>query len=223
MPKIHIVKQGEHLSSIAERYSFVEHETLWNHPDNAALKDERSPHVLLPGDEVIIPDKESKSLPRPTGALHSFRIGGDRLTLRLRLLGTLGEPLAETDCELTVEGSSLSLRTDPDGVIEATIPRSARQGSLAILDITYELAIGHLDPAKEPSGLSARLNNLGYYSGEVPEVETGAETVSEGAGGPNDEEERRFAIACFERDSGLPVSGNATAAMASMLEAQHGC
>jgi hypothetical protein len=31
----------------------------------------------------------------------------------------------------------------------------------------YELAVGHLDPVEEVSGVQARLGNLGYYSGPI--------------------------------------------------------
>jgi LysM repeat protein len=41
------VKQGDHLSSIAHEYGFPDYQTIWNHADNAQLKQKRkNPNVL---------------------------------------------------------------------------------------------------------------------------------------------------------------------------------
>jgi hypothetical protein len=64
----HVIEQGEHLSHLAAQYGFRDYLTIWDHPNNAALKDKRqNPNVLFPGDSVFIPDKEKKSVSRPTG------------------------------------------------------------------------------------------------------------------------------------------------------------
>jgi N-acetylmuramoyl-L-alanine amidase len=56
----HTVKQGDCISSIAHETGFF-WETLWNHPDNAKLKQLRkNPNALLPGDVVSIPDQRVK-------------------------------------------------------------------------------------------------------------------------------------------------------------------
>ena len=56
---VHTVEQGEHLSSIAAKYGFQKVATIWDHPDNAGLKSKRkNPHILLPGDKVVIPEGE---------------------------------------------------------------------------------------------------------------------------------------------------------------------
>ena len=51
--KHHTVQQGESVESIAHAAGHF-WDTVWQHPDNAALRQlRRSPHVLLPGDVVF--------------------------------------------------------------------------------------------------------------------------------------------------------------------------
>ncbi len=58
--KIHTLRQGECLVSISLKYGFSP-ENLWNNPANAQLKLNRpNYHVLYPGDQVIIPELQTK-------------------------------------------------------------------------------------------------------------------------------------------------------------------
>src|ERR1700721_2282773 len=83
---IYVVQQGDHLSGIAREPGFADYRTIWNHADNAQLrKDRENPHVLNPGDVIHIPEKESKSVSRPTGQMHRFIVGGPSLKLGLAL------------------------------------------------------------------------------------------------------------------------------------------
>ena len=60
---VHTVQQGEHLPALAERYGFQTIDPIWNDPANAELKQLRkNPMVLMPGDEVTIPDREQTAL-----------------------------------------------------------------------------------------------------------------------------------------------------------------
>src|SRR5215212_188617 len=112
----HLVEQGDHISQIAEKYGFRDHRTIWNHPRNAELKKLReSPNVLFPGDIVHIPDKMQKQESRPTDQTHRFKIVDDRLFLHLALKDFDDQPLANTKCELQVDGKSITLTTDSDG------------------------------------------------------------------------------------------------------------
>ena len=124
----HVVQQGEHLSQIAKQYGFRDFNTVWNHPDNAALKKLRqSPNVLFPGDTVKIPDKTQKKESRPTGKKHSFKLTGGRLLLRLALRDFDNQPLANTACQVQVEGASTELTTDANGRVEVPISATLRR------------------------------------------------------------------------------------------------
>ena len=52
------VKEGDCLSSIAFEQGFFP-DTIWNHSNNAVLKEKRKdPNVLMQGDVVFVPDRE---------------------------------------------------------------------------------------------------------------------------------------------------------------------
>ena len=72
------VQQGECLISIAEDSGFL-WESLWNLPDNAALKDKRKdPFALYPGDVVTIPDPRPREESLAIDNRHIFRRKGSR-------------------------------------------------------------------------------------------------------------------------------------------------
>ena len=81
--KTHIVKQGESVAGIAKKYGFSNWLTIYNHADNAELKQKRpNPNVLYPGDKVVIPEKTVKEESGATEQRHRFRFKGD-ITLSL--------------------------------------------------------------------------------------------------------------------------------------------
>ena len=164
----HVVQQGEHLSQIAKQYGFRDFNTVWNHPDNADLKKLRqSPNVLFPGDTVKIPDKTQKKESRPTGQKHSFKLAGGRLLLRLALRDFGNQPLANTACQVKVDGASTELTTDANGRVEVPISATATEATLVFkdplvpFDLSVPIKIGHLDPVEEVSGQKARRSGQG--------------------------------------------------------------
>src|SRR5579862_4427830 len=102
MARRHVVRQGECLSLIAARYGFADWRTLYDHPQNAALKRKRpNPNVLEPGDVVAIPERRIKEMTVASGQVHRFRMRVARKVLRLRLLDH-DAPLANEPYALTV-------------------------------------------------------------------------------------------------------------------------
>ncbi len=176
MAKIHVVKQGEHISSIASKYGFYDFNTLWNDPANADLKALRkNPNVLYPGDQISIRDKKIKEAPRPIDNSNPFKLKRSKLTLHLVLENIYHQPIANAQCQLQVDGSSFDLTSDGKGMIQQDIPMSASQAVLRIKnpetpwnDTLINLNIGHMDPVDQLSGQIARLNNLGYFAGPLP-------------------------------------------------------
>jgi Putative peptidoglycan binding domain. len=178
MPK-HIVKQGECLGSIAKKNGFF-WSTLWDHPQNKALKEKRkSPDILLPGDEVFIPEKKQKTIEVQSGSRYYFKRKGVPSHIQLRVVVD-GEAVANATYTLEVDGQKSKGRTDDKGKIDVIIQPDAQKGTITIQGpngpIEYELNLGHLDPIDEVSGVQARLQNLGY---DVPAIDGNAENTKD--------------------------------------------
>jgi N-acetylmuramoyl-L-alanine amidase len=207
----HVVKQGEHISRIAEKYGFLDHRTIWEHPENASLKNLRdNPWILFPGDVVHIPDKLVKKELVPTTKTHTFKLKLERLKLKVAVKDHEDNPIANTPLQMNVEGSVKSLTTDGDGKAEREILKSAAKGMVTITDFEIPLRIGDLDPVEELSGQKARLNNLGYDAGDP-----------RGPEGPDDQR-FRSAVEEFQCDNDLDVTGVCDEGTQVALEDKHG-
>ena len=203
------VQQGDHLSSIAAKFGFLDYHTIWDHPNNAGLKQKRqNPNVLYPGDSLYIPDKQLKKEARPTGKRHRFKRPGPSLMLRIVVKNVNDEPIANTACKLQVEGQTYQLTTDGNGKIEQEIPATAQSGNLAIQDWNLPIKIGYMDPVDELTGWQARLNNLGYRAGTSTDL---------------NDPQLRSAIEEFQCDQHINVDGICGPVTQAKLKKAHGC
>ena len=207
----HVVQQGECLASIALDAG-VRWQTLWDHPRNAELRRLRKdPSVLLPGDQVLIPEQPFRSEACQTGSSYRFVCKGTIQRLQLIMLTEDGQPRRGIKYTLSIDGVETSGTTDADGTIACSIRANARQGTLVLhepnQDEPYELLLGHLDPLSVTSGAQARLNNLGFRCGEV-----------DGVIGPR----TRHAIRCFQASRSLVVTGELDEATRNALAEAHG-
>lgn len=208
---VHVVQQGEHLARIARQYGFRDFRTIWDHPNNSDLKSRRSnPNVLMPGDEMFIPELQIGRNTQATGNVYTYRVPKDTVWLRIVVCDFDNLPMPDTECELTIDGTSYLLQTDPAGRIEVEIAADAEEGVLKIADLDLELPVkvGHLDPSEEDSGWTARLTNLGYMYRQQEQVE---------------DEALGSAIEEFQCDHKLPVTGTMDAATKAKLKELHGC
>ena len=181
MAKPHVVKQGEHLTGIAEHYAFRDYKTIWQDGANAALAKDRNPHVLFPGDEVKIPEKVVKQLAKPTGVTHPFRIASTKLFLRVKLRDFDFNEVKSAKYEVVISAEERKTprkgSTDGAGILKEPFERPFEPildvevlvtmvpGSGTPQDHKFDLKIGHLNPQHKLSGQQARLNNLGYFAG----------------------------------------------------------
>ena len=210
MPSSHIVKQGDHLSRLAQQYGFRDYRIIWNHALNAELKESRvNPNVLYPGDVLHIPDKQPKTESRPTADVHRFEVSSPKLMLRLVVRDWSDQAMANCACELEIDGRKYPIRTDGQGRIEQAIPAASEHAVLRVpgLDMEMPLKIGHLDPADEDSGWVQRLINLGYH------------------GKPLDDpgESRQHAIQEFQCNHKLKITGDLDEPTRAKLKDLHGC
>jgi hypothetical protein len=202
------IRQGECVSSIAKQHGFF-WETIWNHPDNAALKAVRQdPNVLLPGDRLAIPALTTKQAGGQTEVRHRFKRKGEPAKLSLRVLDYEG-PRANEDFTINVDGMLGSGTTDSDGCLQVSIPGNALRARLTFPSdgTSYDFELGGVDPVSEISGVQRRLNNLGYDCGPV-DNEFGSRTCD--------------AIRQFQSASGLSQTGEPDQETRSRLKGEHG-
>jgi hypothetical protein len=205
--KQHVVRQGEHLARLAAEHGLSSERPLWSHPKNAGLRAKRpSPFILLPGDEVAIPERSEKVVSCATGTLHTFVAGPGPLFVRLALRGLTWAALAGAAVLTRFAGVS-EAETDAEGKLAVVIPPQLAAGGLEVGPRALDLRIGHLDPVDEPSGQRGRLLNLGFLSGPAED---------------DDPDELAFALSDFQADTGLSVTGHADAATRAKLVEKHG-
>lgn len=206
----HVVRQGDSTASIAYRYGFF-WETIWNHSNNAELRERRdNPNILCPEDVVFVPDKEQREVSAETEQRHRFRRRGVPEKLRIRLLNEDCEPRCDVPYTLEIDGNLFSGTTDSEGLIEYPILPDAGRGRLIVGESEeeeYNLRIGYLDPMDEVTGLQVRLKNLGIYTGEI-NGQIDADTIQ--------------AIREFQRQKGLEETGESDEATRTQLEDLHG-
>ena len=188
----HKAKKNDHLLLLAKENNIPLKKLKDANPE---LK--RNPNLLFKGDDwadgdtVKIPAPEVKEAAAGTGKTNTFEIDGTKLFLRLRVLNEDFTALKNADYELTVEASPTPVvkkgKTDGNGQIETEIPPKAQKATLSVATpppdgqkgagkagMTWALEIGALNPMLEKapddeciSGVQARLNNIGFYCGEV--------------------------------------------------------
>jgi LysM repeat protein len=216
MGTYHTVAQGEYLSSIAAQFGFMDYTVLWNHPNNAQLKNLRiNPNVLYPGDILFVPEKQGKDESGATTKRHIFNLGKSPLALHLALKDLDQKPIANAACTLYLDQQKISLTSDENGIIQREIPAGARGCTLIVqkADTPYtgsnvQIGIGELDPVDTLTGQAGRLNNLGYFAGE-----------------PESSDDLDFASAVeeFQCNFGLKVDGDPGPQTQSKLKEVHGC
>lgn len=191
------VKQGECIESIAYQHGLF-WETIWNDPKNSELKRIReNPNALLPDDKVYIRDKEEKEVPCASEQRHRFRRKGVPAIFQVKLLDADNKPRANLAYTLVIDGdTTFSGNTDSQGIIKHGIPPNAMEAQLTVVEgekkEEFLIKLKHLDPVDEPTGIQARLANLGYYTGLI-----------DGDIGPR----TKAALSRFQNEHGLEQTG----------------
>ncbi len=201
------VKQGDCISSIAFENGFFP-DTIWNHPNNAELKEKRKdPNVLMPGDIVFVPDIRVKEVSEPTNQVHKFKCKNTPKQFQIQLM-CLGNPMKDMAYKLDIDGIEKEGKTDSEGWLKQFISPNAKIAKLILDDqITYELKLGNIDPIDEISGIQGRLHSLGYYEDSV--------------NGRMDEKTKE-ALETFQRSQDLEVTGEADEKTKNLLKQMTG-
>ncbi len=204
--QIYTVGANESIPSIAKENGFF-WKTLWNHPDNAALKTKRKdPNVLMEGDEVTIPDLTLRQESGATEARHTFQLKGEPHIFKLRLT-RMNKPRANEPYVLKLDGKLIRGQTDGNGLLQQPIPGNAKGGTLLLQNgkEQYPICIGGMDPVDEISGLQHRLNNLGFPC------------EMDGNLGPR----TKRALQQFQAQNNLPTTGKPDDATKGKLKSMH--
>ena len=213
--KRHTVKQGEHLSHIAALYGFSDYKAIWDFGENSELRKKRKdPHILAPGDVVAIPDPRKKTVTKPAGTSHRFKLATVVLKLRVKMIDRWDHPLHDAPCWFRIDDTddqgnrkapiAVYKLTDPTGLFEFPVTRTAVEGELEVQPSAekepvrqkekFDLFVGGLEPVTTDRGLRARLNNLGYFAGLTD--------------GWEDREQLRWALEEFQFDNGIEPNGD---------------
>ncbi len=206
------VGPGDCLASIAERFGFHDPMIIYNHPDNAALRRARpDPNVLLPGDEVFVPERKPRIEELATEQRHRFVVKRPLTFLRLRLEEADGKPRSGLPYEVEYLNTKVKGVTTAAGVIEQPIPRDL---TLAVVTLgkgkskeVFNVGLGFIDPVTSASGLRQRLGNLGLLRP---------------LDGVSDDLALRFAIHSFQLREGLEPTGGPDADTLRKLVEVHG-
>ena len=199
------VGSDDSILSIAKENGFW-WSTVWNHPNNSALKSQRKvPEVLQQGDQVYVPALDPKKVPKPTDARHKFKLKGEQAKFKIRLL-LLDQARANEDYILVIDGNIKTGKTDGNGIIECDIANDARGGVLKLKNgkEQYPITIGRLDPVDTPSGVRQRLKSLGYNPEPDP-----------------DDQMPKEALKIFQAKNKLSVSGEFDGATKAKLQELH--
>lgn len=217
MPVKHTIEQGECLSSIAKLYGFDDWRVIYNHPDNATFKQNHpNPNIIFPDEELVIPNRDEGGVAAATGKKHVFEIKFDKTLLRIVTKDMKDNPFANKPYKLILGAlPPLAGTTGGDGMIEVEIDPTQDAGRLEVFihgqnepPAIWNLLIGHLDPVGKKSGQQSRLNNLGFDSGKVDNID-----------GPI----TQAAVKRFQKKYGLWVDGIVGSKTRPKLEEVHGC
>jgi LysM repeat protein len=216
MSKIHVVKQGDCLYRIAQQYGFADWRTIYDHADNEDFRELRpDPNVIYPGDQIHIPDTESKQVTLPTANKHKIQVTLPKIMLRIELRNELDEPLAGKEFMLAFGDTLYEGTTTGDGMLEQKIAAGEERGELTVwltadheaARYCWDISVGHLDPVEELAGVRQRLNNLGFYCEP---------------GGVELDDSLRLALIGFQHVAEIDESGELDDATRSKLVELHG-
>ncbi|WP_296943012.1 peptidoglycan-binding protein [uncultured Massilia sp.] len=210
-PADHLVADGERLEALALRFGYAP-AALWDFAGNASLKEGRGGMYVRAGDTLRFPPRAPDVIETGTGRFHYLRVLTTPSAFRLRFVYEDGRPRAEERwiaLVLLANGDTAGLaegRTDADGVLETLLATDATEievtiGAGADQEV-YRLHLGAYEPPDRARGIQTRLGALGYYVGALDD-EAGPMTAE--------------AIAAFQEDFGLPITGTADDATVDKL------
>jgi hypothetical protein len=161
------VVQGECIETVAARFGH-DPQTVWNHPDNEGLRETRtSPHVLAPGDQLVVPPVRLRTLALAADQMHRLKVQRPEARLVVRFLVD-GEPRANVQYKLVYGETEVPGITDRDGVLDEPVPFDLTRA-------TVRFAASRESPPRWRPEPFARVNDADLvHEGGDPHVENAA-------------------------------------------------
>ncbi|MEM9694960.1 MAG: peptidoglycan-binding domain-containing protein [Myxococcota bacterium] len=208
----HIVRQGDYFTSLAARVG-VDAEEAWADAANDEIRERRQDmDQLRPGDIVYLPEGDPQAFSLSVGSDNEYTAQVTMVPIAVRLSTGLEENVfADATYRIEPLGEE-EHTTDGEGWARFEVPSYLHEVRLVFeaIERDYRIAVGHMDPIEEGSGIDMRLHHLGYIHGSL-------------VGLPREQAElrRRTAIETFQRDQELEVTGEVDDATRDALLAAH--
>ena len=210
------VGSNESTSSLAKKKGFY-WKTIWEHGQNAQLRQKRKdPNVLAADDDIFIPELVPKKVSKGTESEHVFKRKGEPTKIKMKLL-ELGEPRKNADYIFECDGKLVNGKTNGEGILEQFVPGDAKSAKLYFKEGAeiHSLRLGSLDPHDLASGIIQRLNNCGFkFSARVPRDMSAKEAFEEGKVGNKGVR----ALKNFQAQNGLEPNGKLDGATIAKFE-----
>jgi hypothetical protein len=202
----HVVRQGDYLTRLAWIGGF-DAEEVWRHEKNKEVAELRKDHnILAPGDVLQLPTKKKEGVAIEKGGENKYKAKVPRVSIDVIFKDDDGNPLANEPCLVygvanATEGKEyLDTTTGGDGTLSVSVPVHIREVQVVFYNkrhLAYTLLLGSMDPLDDPSGVTKRLRQLGYYGYvEDPYTDEMEEGVMDA-----------MAVAAFQRANGLTPTG----------------
>jgi hypothetical protein len=170
------VQDGDTLLSISDAEGFLDPMEIWNHSQNASLRELRkNPQVLARQDAVYIPDRAAPKMhSADTAKTHTFRLHRTPSYFTLHLHDECGHPYKNCRYTLVIEETrTFEGHTDETGMLCHPIQPSDRKAVLRLwpdprkpgFERLWAVRVGSMDPVETIVGIKGRLRNLGYRVG----------------------------------------------------------
>jgi hypothetical protein len=207
----YVIRQGDYLTRLAHERG-LDAEQVWSHPRNEALRGRRAHmDILSPGDVIYFPDAPRPPCSISARTTNRYRARVPRTVVDL-VVRDGAAPLANEPYKIEGVGpTEMSGTTNGEGRLSIQVPVHVREILLTFQDgrLVLPLMIGHMDPIDEPSGMRARLANLGY----LPSLASGA---------AHDDEPLTRAIRAFQQAERLDPTGTLDETTRDALRRVHG-
>jgi hypothetical protein len=246
MTRRHTVARGECIFTIANATGH-KWETIWDAPENKALRDKRQqPGVLLAGDVVAVPALTPKSVSLAMDATHTLKVELNLVTVRLRILQSPEHDKAEPASGQQTAGSPKHLEVEDPEPVEPPPPEPRKQAAYevrvdkkvvasgttdqdGVLEVKLPPTVKSAEVVIEPGGkdelrLPLELGGLDPID-ELSGVKQRLYNLGFDCGdtGPRENENFAAVLSAFQEQYGLEVTGTLDEKTRQTLLREHTC